>query len=66
MDQASQEPDAGKKKQMTQEYIDIVAENAVIYPVVHNELVTAWDPKKITGIKAQPYPGINLLKAKPA
>ena len=66
MDLAAREPDPRKKKQMTQDYIDIVAENAVIYPVVHTELITAWDPRKITGITAQPYPGINLLTAKPA
>lgn len=64
MDQATREPDAAKKKAMVQDYIDTVAEQAVIYPVVHNELMTAWDPKKLTGIKAQPYPGINLLQAK--
>ncbi|WP_409057624.1 ABC transporter substrate-binding protein [Streptomyces sp. SYP-A7185] len=64
MDQATREPDAAKKKAMVQDYIDTVAEQAVIYPVVHNELMTAWDPKKLTGIKAQPYPGINLLRAK--
>jgi peptide/nickel transport system substrate-binding protein len=49
---------------MTQEYIDIVAENAVIYPVVHNELITAWDSKDLSGIRPQPYPGINVLQAK--
>ncbi|MEU3736298.1 ABC transporter substrate-binding protein [Streptomyces sp. NPDC032198] len=64
MDQATREPDAAKKKTMVQDYIDTVAEQAVIYPVVHNELMTAWDPEKLTGIKAQPYPGINLLQAK--
>ncbi|MFM9369623.1 ABC transporter substrate-binding protein [Streptomyces sp. Da 82-17] len=66
MDQATREADAEKKKQMVQEYIDLVAENAVIYPVVHNELMTAWDPDKLSGVRAQPYPGINLLQAKPA
>ncbi|MFJ8827084.1 ABC transporter substrate-binding protein [Streptomyces sp. NPDC102467] len=66
MDQATREPDAAKKKTMIQEYLDIVAEQAVIYPVVHNELMTAWDAKKISGVRAQPYPGINVLKAKPA
>ncbi|GHJ37713.1 ABC transporter substrate-binding protein [Streptomyces sp. TS71-3] len=65
MDRATREPDPQKKKQMTQDYIDIVAENAVIYPVVHTELITAWDAKKITGVRPQPYPGINLLQAKP-
>jgi peptide/nickel transport system substrate-binding protein len=65
MDQATREPDPQKKKQMTQDYIDVVAENAVIYPVVHTELITAWDAKKITGVRPQPYPVINLLQAKP-
>ncbi|MFF2845851.1 ABC transporter substrate-binding protein [Streptomyces sp. NPDC058001] len=66
MDQATREPDPAKKKTMVQDYIDLVAEQAVLYPVVHNELVTAWNPKRITGIRAQPYPGINVLQAKPA
>ncbi|MEV7343989.1 ABC transporter substrate-binding protein [Streptomyces sp. NPDC093544] len=64
MDQATREPDATRKKTMIQDYIDVVAEQAVLYPVVHNELMTAWDPKKLTGIRAQPYPGINVLQAK--
>ncbi|MGW3957134.1 ABC transporter substrate-binding protein [Streptomyces sp. NPDC004752] len=64
MDRATREPDPDRKKAMIQDYIDIVAEQAVLYPVVHNELMTAWDPKKLTGIRAQPYPGINLLQAK--
>ncbi|MDF3143460.1 MULTISPECIES: ABC transporter substrate-binding protein [unclassified Streptomyces] len=64
MDRATQEPDTEKKKTMIQDYIDVVAEQAVLYPVVHNELMTAWNPKQLTGIRAQPYPGINLLQAK--
>ena len=60
--------DAGhqKKLDLTQQYLDLVAEQAVLYPVVHTELMTAWDSKKLTGIRAQPYPGINLLQAKRA
>jgi peptide/nickel transport system substrate-binding protein len=64
MDRATREPDADKKKTMIQDYIDVVAEQAVLYPVVHNELMTAWDPRKLTGVRAQPYPGVNLLQAK--
>ncbi|MGW7256223.1 ABC transporter substrate-binding protein [Streptomyces sp. NPDC054834] len=64
MDRATREPDPDRKKAMVQDYIDVVAEQAVLYPVVHNELMTAWDPKKLTGIRPQPYPGINLLQAK--
>ncbi|GAA4293412.1 ABC transporter substrate-binding protein [Streptomyces venetus] len=64
MDRATREPDTARKKAMVQDYIDVVAEQAVLYPVVHNELMTAWDPKRLSGIRAQPYPGINLLQAK--
>lgn len=64
MDRATREPTPEKKKEMIQDYIDTVAEEAVLYPVVHNELMTAWDPRKLAGIRAQPYPGINLLQAK--
>ncbi|MFD5227334.1 ABC transporter substrate-binding protein [Streptomyces qaidamensis] len=64
MDRATREPDPAKKKTMVQDYIDVVAEQAVLYPVVHNELMTAWDPTRLSGIRAQPYPGINLLQAK--
>ncbi|MFE5921741.1 ABC transporter substrate-binding protein [Streptomyces sp. NPDC002285] len=64
MDRATREPDAEKKKTIVQDYIDVVAEQAVLYPVVHNELMTAWNPKQLSGIRAQPYPGINLLQAK--
>ena len=64
MDLATRESDTDRKKAMVQDYIDVVAEQAVLYPVVHNELMTAWNPKQLTGIRAQPYPGINLLQAK--
>ncbi|MGC4973746.1 ABC transporter substrate-binding protein [Streptomyces sp. DT199] len=64
MDRATREPDPAKRKAMIQDYIDVVAEQAVLYPVVHNELMTAWDPARLSGIRAQPYPGINLLQAK--
>ncbi|MEU2924737.1 ABC transporter substrate-binding protein [Streptomyces sp. NPDC007251] len=64
MDRATREPDPQRKKAMVQDYIDVVAEQAVLYPVVHNELMTAWDPRELAGIRAQPYPGINLLQAK--
>ncbi|MEV6805477.1 ABC transporter substrate-binding protein [Streptomyces sp. NPDC051132] len=63
MDRATREPDPARKKAMVQDYIDLVAEQAVLYPVVHNELMTAWNPRELTGIRAQPYPGVNLLQA---
>ena len=64
MDRAAQEPDKKKKLALTHQYLDLVAQQAVLYPVVHTELMTAWDPKKLSGIRPQGYPGINLLQAK--
>ncbi|RKN46724.1 ABC transporter substrate-binding protein [Streptomyces hoynatensis] len=66
MDEATREPDPQRKLELTHQYLDVIAEQAVLYPVVHNELLTAWDPDKLTGVRAQPYPGINLLQARPA
>jgi peptide/nickel transport system substrate-binding protein len=64
MNQATQEPDAAKKLTLTHQYLDVIAQQAVLYPVVHTELMTAWDPKKVSGIKATGYPGLNLLQTK--
>ncbi|MFJ3641810.1 ABC transporter substrate-binding protein [Streptomyces sp. NPDC090108] len=64
MDRATREPDPARKKAMIQDCIDTVAEQAVLYPVVHNELMTAWDPRRLSGIRPQPYPGLNLLQAR--
>ncbi|MCW2915565.1 MAG: transporter substrate-binding protein [Actinomycetia bacterium] len=64
MDKAAEETDPAKKFKLIREYMDIIAEQAVLYPVVHTELMTAWNPKKLTGIRAQAYPGFNLLQAK--
>ncbi|WP_406317372.1 ABC transporter substrate-binding protein [Streptosporangium sp. NBC_01639] len=64
MDRATEEPDKSAKTELVREYIDVIAEQAVLYPVVHTELMTAWDPRKVSGVRPQPYPGINLLQAK--
>ncbi|GAA2335964.1 ABC transporter substrate-binding protein [Dactylosporangium salmoneum] len=64
MDAATAEPDAKKKLELVHAYLDVIAEQAVLYPVVHTELMTAWDAKKLSGVRAQGYPGINLLQAK--
>ncbi|MDT0346046.1 ABC transporter substrate-binding protein [Streptomyces litchfieldiae] len=66
MDRATREADPQAKLDLTHQYLDLIAEHAVLYPVVHNELLTAWDPSRITGIRAQAYPGINVLQARPA
>ncbi|GAA3304502.1 hypothetical protein GCM10020295_55800 [Streptomyces cinereospinus] len=63
MDRATRETDPARKRTLIQEYVDVVAEQGVLYPVVHNELMTAWDPDDLAGMRAQPYPGINVLQA---
>lgn len=63
MDKATQESDRTKKLELLHQYLDVIAEQAVLYPVLHTELMTAWDPKKLTGVRPQAYPGINLLQA---
>ncbi|WP_117208058.1 ABC transporter substrate-binding protein [Allorhizocola rhizosphaerae] len=64
MDAATREPSPAKKLALVHQYLDIIAEQAVLYPVVHTELMTAWDAKKLTGVRPQAYPGITLLQAK--
>lgn len=64
MDQAIQEPDRQKKLALTHRYLDLIAQAAVLYPVLHTELMTAWDPRRLSGVRAQGYPGIDLLQAK--
>ncbi|WP_253766020.1 ABC transporter substrate-binding protein [Goodfellowiella coeruleoviolacea] len=65
-DQAAAETDEAKRKALTKQLLDMIADQAVIYPVVFTQLGTAWDPKAITGVRAQGYPGIYLNQAKPA
>ncbi|SOD61849.1 peptide/nickel transport system substrate-binding protein [Streptomyces zhaozhouensis] len=62
MDRATEESDPERRLELTHQALDLVAEQAVLYPVVHNELLTAWDPRAITGVRAQAYPGINVLQ----
>ena len=42
---------------------DIIAENAVIYPLFHRTLLTAYNPEKIEGFKAISTTGLQLLDA---
>ncbi|GAA2796846.1 ABC transporter substrate-binding protein [Saccharopolyspora taberi] len=64
MDQATREPDPARKLQLVHSYLDLVADQAVLYPVVHNELMSAWNGRRVDGAQALPYPGVNLLQAK--
>ncbi|WP_043840842.1 ABC transporter substrate-binding protein [Amycolatopsis taiwanensis] len=65
LDKAAGETDAGARENTTKQVLDLLADQAVVYPVVFTQLGTAWDPKTISGVRAQGYPGINLNQAKP-
>jgi peptide/nickel transport system substrate-binding protein len=64
-DQAAAETDEVKRTTLNKQLLDLISEQAVIYPVVFTQLGTAWDPKAISGVRAQGYPGIYLNQAKP-
>ena len=65
LDQGAAETDADERKRTTKKVMDMLADQAVVYPLVFTQLGTAWDPKAISGVRAQGYPGINLNQAKP-
>lgn len=65
LDEGAAETDADKRKKVTKQVLDMLADQAVVYPLVFTQLGTAWDPKLISGVRAQGYPGINLNQAKP-
>ncbi|WP_426940139.1 ABC transporter substrate-binding protein [Pseudarthrobacter sp. S6] len=60
---AIQATDPADHKAKTNAALDTIADEAVIYPVMHMQLFTAWDPKKMDSVKALDIPGVNLLKA---
>ncbi|MCY0905621.1 ABC transporter substrate-binding protein [Arthrobacter sp. H14-L1] len=60
MDQATQATgDAAKK--LYKEIIDIIAEEAPLYPIFHRKLPTAWDAKKLSGFAPLPTTGLSFI-----
>lgn len=58
------ETDPKKQLELRYSALDDIAQQAVVYPLLFVDLLTAWDPKKLTGVKGLGYPGVNLLQAK--
>jgi len=65
LDQATDAPDDTARKKVTKQALDALADHAVVYPVVFTQMGTAWDATKLSGVRGQGYPGINLNQAKP-
>ena len=55
---AATEDDA---KKLYKEVIDIVAEQAPLYPIFHRKLPTAWNPKELDGFQPLPTTGISFI-----
>ena len=55
---AATEADA---KKLYKEIIDIVAEQAPLYPIFHRKLPTAWNPKELDGFQPLPTTGISFI-----
>lgn len=47
------------------EAMDLVAEEAVIYPLFHRTMITAYNPELVEGVTPVTTTGLNLLTAKP-
>lgn len=66
LDAAQRETDKAKHDQLVNESMDMIAEEAVIYPVLHMKLFTAWHPDGLTDVTPLDIPGVSLLGAKRA
>ncbi len=55
---AASEADA---KKLYSEIINIVAEQAPLYPIFHRKLPTAWNPKELDGFTPLPTTGISFI-----
>lgn len=65
LDEAAAETDEGAREPLTKQILDVLADQSVVYPIVFTPNGTAWDPKAVSGVRAQGYPGINLHQAEP-
>ncbi|POH75390.1 ABC transporter substrate-binding protein [Arthrobacter glacialis] len=55
---AASEADA---KKLYSEIINIIAEEAPLYPIFHRKLPTAWDSKKLSGFAPLPTTGVAFI-----
>ncbi|QNE35850.1 ABC transporter substrate-binding protein [Leifsonia shinshuensis] len=43
--------------------LNMIADQGVIYPVMHMQLFSAWDAKKLSGVQALNIPGVYMMNA---
>ncbi|MEV5829150.1 ABC transporter substrate-binding protein [Spirillospora sp. NPDC052242] len=61
LDDAARETDAAARKRMWAEAMNIVAEQAALYPIFHRKLPTAWNGDALSGFRPLATTGLSFL-----
>lgn len=61
LDKAAQTPDEAARKALWKQALDLAAEEAALYPILHTKVVTAYDPAKLTGFSGAATTGLYFL-----
>lgn len=61
LDKAAQSTDEAERKTLWKQALDVVAEEAPLYPILHTKVVTAYDKTKLDGFAAAPTTGLYFL-----
>lgn len=48
-------------KTVTGEIVDLISDEVPLYPVLHRQLPTAWDSKKLNGYRPLPTTGVSFI-----
>ncbi|MET8307201.1 ABC transporter substrate-binding protein [Micromonospora sp. NPDC005173] len=63
LDKAAQTTDEAARKTLWKQALDMAAEEAPLYPILHTKVVTAYDPAKLTGFSGAATTGLYFLGA---
>ena len=61
LDEAAREADEAARRGLWKQAIDIVAEQAALYPIFHRKLVTGWDREGLPGFRPMATTGLSFL-----
>ncbi|GHD04433.1 ABC transporter substrate-binding protein [Zhihengliuella salsuginis] len=61
LDEAARAGDAKTAQDAWNEILDLIADEAALYPIFHRKLPTAWNDEALTGFKPLPTTGISFL-----
>ncbi|MFE3450774.1 ABC transporter substrate-binding protein [Nonomuraea sp. NPDC059194] len=61
LDEAVKTADTAKQKELWAEAVNLIAEEAPLYPILHRKLPTAWNGKELSGFRPIPTTGLSFL-----